>query len=107
MHFVRTDQALGLGNAHRELLPPDSRRHGSVQIGGILLGGDQGGAELGQQAHLVVHRAGVAQDGAFLARLGTTEHAADCPVEQADTIIGQACRGIQHGRDQGRSAAKQ
>ena len=76
------------------------------EIGAARLGLDQRRAQLGEQAHLVVDRAGVAQHGVFLARLGAAEHAADGAVEQGDAVVGQACRGVQHRRDQSRAAAE-
>ncbi len=47
------------------------------------------------------------QEGVLLAGLGTAEHASDRAVEQADAVVGQAGRGVQHGRDQGGAAAEQ
>ena len=87
VHLVRSCQALGLGDACRQLLPADGTRHGAVQVGTSLLGHDQRGAKLGEQAHLVVGDAGVAQHGILLARLGAAEHAADRAVEQADAVV--------------------
>ena len=107
VHLVRAGQAFGLGNARRKLFPADGGHHGAVQVSTSLLGRDQRGAELGEQAHLVVGGTRVAQEGDFFACLGAAEHAAHRAVEQADPVVGQACRGVQHGRDQGCPATEQ
>jgi hypothetical protein len=62
---------------------------------------DQGGAELRQQTHLVVHRAGIAQNRTFLARLSTPKHPTNRTIKQTNPVVSQACRGVQHGCDQG------
>jgi hypothetical protein len=107
VHLIRTGQAFGFGDARRELLPTNGGHDGAVQVGVCLLGRDQGGAQLGEQAHLIIGGTGVAKDSVFLACLGAAEHAADRAVEQADAVIGQASGGVQRGCDQGRPAAKQ
>ena len=107
VHFVRAGQALGFGDARRQPLPSDRVRDGAVQVGVTLLGRDQGAAEPDQQPYLVVNGPGVTQESALLPRFGAAEHTADRTVEQADPIVGQAGRGIQHGRNQGGPAAEQ
>src|SRR3982751_1496937 len=77
-----TGQAFGCGDARRELLPTNGGHDGAVQVGVCLLSRDQGGAQLGEQAHLIVGGTGVAKDSVFLACLGAAEHAADRAVEQ-------------------------
>ena len=88
------------------LSQPTAAATAAVQVGLCLLGLDQRRAQLGEQAHLVVDGAGVAQDGVLLACLGAAEHAADGAVEQADAVVGQARDGVEHGGDQGGPAAK-
>src|SRR3712207_8177809 len=44
-----------------QLLPTDRGRHRAIEVGAVLLRLDQGRAELGEQADLVVDGAGVAQ----------------------------------------------
>ncbi len=107
VHLVRPGQALRLSDARRQPLPADGVRDGAIQVGVDFPGRDQGAAEPDQQSHLVVDGLGVTEEGALLAGLGAAEHAADRTVEQADAVVGQAGRGVQHGRDQGGPAAEQ
>src|SRR3712207_9388702 len=72
-----------------QLLPTDRGRHRAIEVGAVLLRLDQGRAELGEQADLVVDGAGVAQHRAFLAGLGPAEHAPDRSEERR---VGKECR---------------
>ena len=104
VHLVGARQALGFGDTGSQLVPADRGRHRPVQVRAALLGLDQRGAQLGEQAHLVVHRTGVAQHRGLLARLGAAEHAADRAVEQRHAVIGQPRDGVEHRGDQRRAA---
>ena len=104
--LVRTCEALGLVDAARQLVPADGGGDGFLQIIAAILGLDQGRTKLGQQAHLVVDRAGIAQQGVLLPDLRAAEHVTYGTVEQGDAIVGQARDGVEHGRDQGGTAAQ-
>ncbi len=106
VRLVWARQALGFGNACRELLPADRGCDRSVQVGAARLGVDQGRPELGEQAHLVVDRPSIAQDGILLACFGAAKHAADGTVEKGHAVIGQAHGRVQDRGDEGGAAAK-
>ncbi len=102
---VRARQAACLGDAAAQALPSNRRLDRGEQIGTALSGSEQGLAEPGEQAHLVVHRSCVAQDGILHPRLGAAEQPAHRTVEQGDAVVGQPGRGVQDGGDQRGAAA--
>ena len=106
VRLVRAGQALGFGDAGGELLPADRGCDRAVQVGATRLGLDQRRPEFGEQPDLVVDRPGVAQHGILLAHFGAAKHAADCPVEQRDAVIGQAYGRVQDRGNEGGAATR-
>ena len=101
--LVGTGQALGFGDAGRELLPANRGCDRPVQDRHrARLGLDQRGPQFGEQPRtLSLTRSSVTQQCDLLPpRLGAAEHAADRPVEQGDTVIGQAHDRVQHRGNQ-------
>jgi hypothetical protein len=99
VRLVRPCQAPGLDDAACQPVPADRLGHRRLQVGLGVPGRDQRPAELGEEAYLVVDRAGIAQQGVLLAHLGAAEHAPDGAVEQADALVDQAGDRIEHGGD--------
>ena len=104
--LVGTRQALGLGDPRRQPVPADRTRNRLAQVRATVARLDQRRAQLGQKAHLVVDRAGIAQQGVLLPDLRAAEHATYGTVEQGDAVVGQARDGVEHGRNQGGAAAQ-
>ena len=106
VRLVRPCQALGLDDVACQPVPADRLGHRRLQVGLGVPGLDQRPAKPGEEAYLVVDRAGIAQQGVLLAHLGAAEHAPDGAVEQADALVDQAGDRIEHGGDQGGAAAE-
>lgn len=100
VRLVRPGQALGPGRATRQPVPAHGVGDRHLKVGACVTSLDERRAQPGQQAHLVVHGAGVAQERVLLADLGAAEHAPDGAVEDAHAIVGQARDGVEHRGDE-------
>ena len=107
VHFVRAGEAFGFGDAFGELFPADGRTTApSRSASPLALAAIRAAPSLAKSRTLSLTARASRRTASFLADLGAAEHPADGTVEQADAVIGQPRRGIQHGRDQSGPATK-
>lgn len=101
---VRASEPLGLGDARRQVFPADHAGDRGERVAVLVPGGDERVAEAGEQAHLVIDRALVADERRLLAPFGANEEPSHQPVEQPDRVVGEAHRRVEHGGDEDRAA---
>ncbi len=88
-------QRLGLRDAGAEPLPRDHRGDGREGVPLAIVGTDQGGADLGEKAHLVIDGAPVGLESPGMVAFGLAKHRPDQPVEEIDGLVGQAGAKVQ------------
>lgn len=98
-------QRFRFGDAGAKALPRDDRGDRRERILSDLARRNQGGADAGIEANLLVNRASIGSKSAGMLRLGLGEHHSDEPLEQIDGLVGQSGAELEGDRDQSSVAA--
>ena len=98
-------QPFRFGDAGAKALPRNDRRDRLEWVLPGLARRNQGGADAGIEADLLIDGASVGLKGAGMPDLGLGEHRSDKPFEQIDRLIGQSDAELEGDRDQGGVAA--
>ena len=105
VELLRACQCFGLRYRHAEAVPRDNRGDRVKRILFAVARRNQGGANPGIEANLLVDGATIGLERPGMLPFGPAEHRPDQPVEQVDCLVCQAGSEIERDGDQGGMSA--